>query len=144
MPRPPIAGLQDSSPIVSILWVNRAVLTPRRAEAAAASANIVLPFKGTILPVLSREEVTAAPRTAASTSSQRSPRTATLTSPTTASTVEAADSAARTKLVRPAKAFQIQPTSSDAELIKKRLFSIPSSHQVPPRNPDAGNKSATK
>ena len=114
------------------------------AEAAAASANIVLPFKGTILPVLSREEVTAAPRTAASTSSQRSPRTATPTSPTTASTVEAAVSAASTKLVRPVKAFQIQPTSSDAELIKKRLFSIPSSHQVPPRNPDAGQKKCYK
>jgi hypothetical protein len=101
-------------------------------EAVAASTNIILPFKGTILPVLRREEVNAAPRTAASTS----PRTATPTSPTTASTVEAAVSAA--KLVRPVKACQTHSTSFDAELIKKRLFPIPSSHQVPPRNPDTG------
>ena len=94
--------------------------------------------------MLSREEVTAAPRTAASTSSQRSPRTATPTSPTTASTVESAVSAASLKLVRPVKACQTHPTSFDAELIKKRLFPIPSSHQVPTRNPDAGKQKCYK
>ena len=37
LPSPPIAGLQDISPIVAARWVTRAVLAPRRAEAAAAS-----------------------------------------------------------------------------------------------------------
>ena len=36
-PSPPIAGLQDISPIVSILCVKSAVLTPILADAAAAS-----------------------------------------------------------------------------------------------------------
>ena len=120
---------------------NRLRAARRRAtaasEAATASTNIVLPFKGTMLPMFRREQVTAAPRTTASTS----PGTATQTSPTTASTVEAAASA---KLVRPVKAFQTHPTSSDAELVKTRLFTIPSSHQVPPSNPDAGKQKCYK
>ena len=37
LPKPPIAGLHDISPIVSILWVKSAVLTPILADAAAAS-----------------------------------------------------------------------------------------------------------
>ena len=78
------------------------------AESAAASTDIVLPFKGTMLPVLRKEQITAAPRTAASTSP---PSIATPTSPTTASTVKAAASAASPKLVRPVKAFQTHPRS---------------------------------
>ncbi len=35
--RPPIAGLQDISPIVSTLWVSKSVLAPTRAAADAAS-----------------------------------------------------------------------------------------------------------
>src|SRR6266851_516085 len=35
--RPPIAGLHDISPIVSIRWVKSSARAPRRAEAAAAS-----------------------------------------------------------------------------------------------------------
>src|SRR3990167_4890285 len=37
LPNPPIAGLQDISPIVSIRWVRSRVRAPRRADAAAAS-----------------------------------------------------------------------------------------------------------
>ena len=37
LPKPPIAGLHDISPIVSILCVKRPVSTPILAEAAAAS-----------------------------------------------------------------------------------------------------------
>ena len=109
-------------------------------EAVAASDNIILPFKGTILP-FSRREVTAAPRTVAS---RYPPPTATPTSPTTASNAEAAVSAANSKLVRPVKAGQTNPTSFDAELIKKRLFHFPSSHHQVPRNPDAGKQKCYK
>ena len=37
LPRPPMAGLQDISPRVSILWVSSRVRAPVRADAAAAS-----------------------------------------------------------------------------------------------------------
>ena len=37
LPKPPIAGLQDISPIVSNLWVNSPVFAPNLAAAAAAS-----------------------------------------------------------------------------------------------------------
>ena len=37
LPNPPIAGLQDISPIVLVSFVNNAVVTPIRADAAAAS-----------------------------------------------------------------------------------------------------------
>ena len=37
LPNPPIAGLQDISPTEFLLVVTKAVLTPIRAEAAAAS-----------------------------------------------------------------------------------------------------------
>ena len=120
--------------------VSEATSTSRAAaasEAVTASTSIILPFKGTMLPMRS-EKVTAAPGTATSTS----PGSSTPTSPTTASTVEAAASAA--SLVRPVKASQTNPISSDAELVKKRLFKIPSSHQVPPRNLDAGNQKCYK
>ena len=119
-----------------------AAATENATEAAAASNNIILPFKGKILPVSMREVETAAPRTASSTSP---PQTATSTSPTTASTAEAAVSAASSKLLRPVKACPTNPTKFEAELIKKRLFPIPSSHhQVPPRNPDAGKQKCYK
>ena len=37
LPRPPIAGLHDISPIEDLSLVNRAVFTPSLADAAAAS-----------------------------------------------------------------------------------------------------------
>ena len=37
LPSPPIAGLQDISPIVLVSFVNNAVVTPIREDAAAAS-----------------------------------------------------------------------------------------------------------
>src|ERR1700722_7565001 len=37
LPKPPIAGLQDISPIVAKRWVTSAVVAPERAAAAAAS-----------------------------------------------------------------------------------------------------------
>ena len=37
LPSPPMAGLQDISPMVAKLWVTSAVRAPRRAAAAAAS-----------------------------------------------------------------------------------------------------------
>ena len=37
LPIPPIAGLQDIWPMVSILWVNSKVREPIRAAASAAS-----------------------------------------------------------------------------------------------------------
>ena len=37
LPSPPMAGLQDISPMVSILWVSSSVRAPSAAAAAAAS-----------------------------------------------------------------------------------------------------------
>src|SRR3984885_8898143 len=37
LPKPPIAGLQDISPMVAKRWVTRAVRAPQRAAAVAAS-----------------------------------------------------------------------------------------------------------
>ena len=113
------------------------------AESAAASTDVILPFKGKIIPVLRKEEATADPQTSAPTSSLP---TATPTSPstTTASTIGAAASAASPKLVRPVKASQTQPASFDAKFVKKKLFPIPSSRQVTPRIPDAGKRKCYK
>ena len=114
--------------------------------AAAESAectDVILPFKGKIVPVLRKEEVSTVPQTAAPTSTLP---TATPTSPTTtsASTLGAAASATSSKLVRPFKASQTQPTSFDAKFVKKKLFPISSNHQVPHRNPDVGKRKCYK
>ena len=78
------------------------------------------------------KEVAAAPSTAAP-----APHTATA-SPTPA----AAATAASPKDVRPVKTSKTQPTLFDVMLVKKKLFSIPSSHQVPPSIPDAGKRNS--
>ena len=119
-----------------------AVATAAAADSASAS-TVILPFKGKILPVIRKEEATAAPQTAAPTSPDPA-ATPTSSTSTTASTIEAAASAASPKLVRPVKASQTQPTSFDAKFVKKKLFPIPSNHQVPPRNPDVGKRKCYK
>ena len=119
-----------------------AVATAAAADSAPAS-TVILPFKGKILPMLRKEEVTAAPQTATPTSPDPS-ATPTSSTSTTASTTGAAASAASPKLVRPVKASQTQPTSFDAKFVKKKLFPIPSNHQVPPRNPEVGKRKCYK
>ena len=90
--------------------------------------------------MLKKEEATAAPQTAAPSSPDPAP-TPTRPTSTTALTIGAA---ASPKLVRPVKASQTQPTSFDAKFVKKKLFPIPSNHQVPPRNPDVGKRKCYK
>jgi hypothetical protein len=70
--------------------------------------------------------------------------TATPISPTTttASTIGAAASA--TKLVQPIKASQKRSASVDAQNVKKRLFPVPSSHQVSSKNPEAEKRKCYK
>ena len=93
--------------------------------------DVILPFTGTILPMQTiKEAPPAAHRTA-----DRAAHTATA-SPTPA----AAATAASTKDVRPVKTSKTKQTIFDVKLVKKKLFSIPSSHQVPPSIPDAGKR----
>ena len=124
---------------------NRLRAARHRAATAVATATstVILPFKGKILPMLRKEEVTAAPQTATPTSPDPS-ATPTSSTSTTASTTGAAASAASPKLVRPVKASQTQPTSFDAKFVKKKLFPIPSYHVVPPRNPEVGKRKCYK
>jgi hypothetical protein len=120
-----------------------AVATAAAADSAPAS-TVILPFKGKILPVIRKEEATAAPQTAAPTSPDPAATPPTSSTSTTASTTGAAASAASPKLVRPVKASQTQPTSVDAKFVKKKLFPIPSYHVVPPRNPEVGKRKCNK
>ena len=117
-----------------------AVATAAAAVSAPASTNVILPFKGKMLPVLRKEEATAASQTAAPTSPVPA---ATPTSPTTTAPLTLG-AAASPKLVRPAKASQTQPTSFDAKFVKKKLFAIPSNHQAPPRIADVGKRKCYK
>jgi hypothetical protein len=100
-------------------------------EEVAATTNVILPFKGNILPMCANEGGPTDPHTAAT----PSPPTA------TASPSHAAASDAFSKPVRPIKASQTKPTSTlDATFVKKKLFKIPSDHRVPPSNPDGEHK----
>ena len=112
-----------------------AAAATKAAEEAAATTDVILPFTGNIIPMSANEDDPTDPHTAATPSS----------STATASPSYAAATAASPKPVRPIKASQTKPTSTlDATFVKKKLFPIPSDHQVPPRNPDGGHKKCYK
>jgi hypothetical protein len=103
-------------------------------EAASSTADVILPFTGTILPMQTiKEAPPAAHRTA-----DRAAHTS------TASPTPAAATAAISRDVRPVKTSASKPTIFDVQHVKKKLFSIPSNHQVPPSIPDAGKQKCYK